>query len=109
MRSVFIRYQAKPDRADENRALIADVFAELGQAQPEKLRYLVLDFEDGTFVHYAVTPTDLEADPLRQIGAFQRFQTDSGERQLVKATVMTPRVVGNYRMLLGEPDAFKGV
>jgi hypothetical protein len=101
MRSVFITYQTKPERAAENRALISDVFAELEAVQPEKLRYLVLDFEDGRFVHYAVVPTDPAANPLQQLGAFQRFSSGSGDRQVTKPAVQTPRLVGNYRMLLG--------
>src|SRR6185437_9476410 len=87
MRSLFIRYQAKPDRAAENRALITDVFAELAVVQPAQLRYAVFDFEDGTFVHYATVPADPEANPLRQLASFQRFQTDNGARQVAPPSV----------------------
>jgi hypothetical protein len=99
MRNVFIRYEAKPERVAENRALIEDVFAELAVAQPEGLRYLVLDFEDGSFVHFAMVPDDPDANPLKKIKAFQRFSADSAERQVAKPWAKPPRIVGDYRML----------
>ena len=37
MRHNLISYQTKPGRAEENRALIEAVFAELAVAKPEKL------------------------------------------------------------------------
>ena len=80
----------------------------LDTVQPDKLRYAVFDFEDGTFVHYATVPADAEANPLQQLASFQRFQADNGARRIAPPSVMTPRVVGNYRTLLGVPDSFGG-
>ena len=36
---VVVRYQTKPERADENQALIERVFAELNEVHPDALRY----------------------------------------------------------------------
>jgi hypothetical protein len=99
MRNVFVRYQAKPDRVEENRSLIEKVFAELAETQPDKLRYMVLEFEDGSFVHCAVVPGEPEAYPLRTIAAFRAVTADAGERQSVKSVTSAPRIVGNYRMI----------
>ena len=35
MSTTIVRYETKPDRADENQALIERVFAELAANQPE--------------------------------------------------------------------------
>ena len=52
MSSVVVRYQAKPERADENQKLIEAVFADLEARQPEGFTYKVFRLEDGvSFVH----------------------------------------------------------
>ena len=99
MRNLVIRYEAKPERVAENRALIGDVFAELASRQPDAIRYMVLELEDGTFIHFAITPDDPAANPLRQIAAFEVFSSHAGERQLSKPVVKQAKVIGNYRML----------
>jgi hypothetical protein len=99
MRDMFISYQAKPERTDENRQLIEAVFAELARAQPENLRYAALELDAGAFVHLVSRSDDPDANPLRKIAAFQAFTANAGDRQLVKATQQMMRVVGNYRML----------
>ena len=38
MTFTVVRYQTKPERADENEALVKDVFAELQAANPDGLR-----------------------------------------------------------------------
>ena len=99
MRNLVIRYEAKPERVAENRALIEDVFAELARQQPDAIRYMVLELEDGTFIHFAITPDDPAANPLRQIAAFEAFSKDGGERHVGKAVVKQAKIIGNYRML----------
>lgn len=101
MRGVLVQYKVKPGREAENRGLIEDVFKELADAQPDKLRYAVLELEDGTFLHYAVLPADPEANPLRQIAAFQRFQANSSERRVEEPLFRAARIVGNYKTLVG--------
>ena len=99
MRNLVIRYEAKPERVAENRALIGDVFAELASRQPDAIRYMVLELEDGTFIHFAITPDDPAANPLRQIAAFEVFSKDGGERHVSKPVVKQAKIIGNYRML----------
>jgi hypothetical protein len=41
MKSIVVRYQAKPDRADENQQLIEAVFADLAARQPKGFTYKV--------------------------------------------------------------------
>ena len=99
MRNLVIRYEAKPERVAENRALIENVFAELASQRPDAIRYMVLELEDGTFIHFAITPDDPAANPLRQTAAFEVFSKDGGERHVSKAVVKQAKIIGNYRML----------
>lgn len=71
---IVVRYRPKPDRADENQALVERVFAELAETDPGGLRYATLRLADGTFVHIA----DVEGDtnPLAETAAFGEFQQD---------------------------------
>jgi hypothetical protein len=101
MRGVLVQYKVKPGREAENRALVGDVFKELAEAQPDKLRYAVFELEDGTFIHYAVIPTDPDANPLRHNAAFARFQSNSSERREVEPLVRSAKIVGNYKTLVG--------
>ena len=42
MGATIVRYRTKPDRADENQALVEKVFAELDADRPAGLRYATL-------------------------------------------------------------------
>jgi hypothetical protein len=53
MKQTLVRYKTKPERAQENAQLIAQVFAELKAKAPGGVRYLCLKLDDGTFVHFA--------------------------------------------------------
>ena len=47
MDAVVVRYQTKPEKSDENRALIERVFAELNEVHPDALRYASFRLTDG--------------------------------------------------------------
>ena len=65
MSVTIVRYTTKPERADENQALIERVFAELAAAAPDGLRYASFRLADGvSFVHVASVETDDGANPL---------------------------------------------
>ena len=46
-----IRYGVKNGSIEENRDLVEKVFEELNRSAPAALQYLVLELEDGEFVH----------------------------------------------------------
>jgi hypothetical protein len=99
MRRTLIRYKAKPESADKNAELIAAVFAELKNAKPMGLRYLALRLEDDSFVHLVTTDADDGASQLRELAAFQAFQSGIRDRCDETPLVRGARIVGNYRML----------
>ena len=55
MKTIVVRYEAKPERADENQRLIEAVFGELAEREPEGFTYKVFRLDDGvTFIHVVI-------------------------------------------------------
>ena len=69
MKRTLVRYRTKPEKAQENERLIADVFQELRARSPAGVRYLVVKLADGTFVHFASVEDG--ASPVTALAAFQ--------------------------------------
>jgi hypothetical protein len=97
MSTVVVRYQPKPDQADENQRLVEAVFEELAATNPAGLRYATLRLASGSFVHIAQVEGD--ENPLNQVAAFAEFLSGINERcepdHLPFAQPAT--VVGSYR------------
>jgi hypothetical protein len=55
MRATVVRYQTRPDQAEENQRLVEAVFADLEEREPVGFTYQVFRLEDGvSFVHVAI-------------------------------------------------------
>jgi hypothetical protein len=98
MKRTLIRYKTKPEMADTNAALIAEVFAELKASKPGGVRYLSLRLEDDTFVHVVETEADA-ASVIPNLAAFKIFQSGIRERCAEPPQAGSATIVGNYRML----------
>jgi hypothetical protein len=99
MKYTLIRYETKPERTAENRALVEAVFEELATAKPENVHYMVLELEDGSFAHLVARPEDSGPNPLLALPAFQAFIANGSERHAAPSKSAIAKVVGNYRML----------
>lgn len=99
-----IRYSVKNERLEENRGLVEKVFAELHQAAPAALQYLVLELEDGDFIHVVETADGNDASPLTGLAAFKAFTENHAERRSTPVVRKSARIVGNYRMIAGKPE-----
>jgi hypothetical protein len=99
MGATVVRYQAKPDRADENQRLIEAVFADLAARDAKGFTYKVFRLDDGvSFVHVVVEHDDVEdADSLVEVPAFQAFVADIADRCDVPPLAMGATVVGGWR------------
>ena len=98
MKATVVRYQAKPDRADENQRLIEAVFAELEARQPEGFTYKVFRLEDGvSFVHVVIEHDVNDPDSLQAVPAFQAFVADIADRCDIPPVAMGATIVGGYR------------
>jgi hypothetical protein len=97
MKATVVRYQAKPERADENQALIEAVFADLDERAPVGFTYKVFRLEDGvSFVHVVIEHAVDNPDSLQDVPAFQAFVKDIADRCDVPPLAMGAAVVGGY-------------
>ncbi len=98
MTTTVVRYEAKPDRADENQQLIEAVFAELEERAPEGFTYKVFRLEDGvSFIHVAIEHDVDEPDSLQDVPAFQAFVAEIADRCAVAPVATGATVVGGFR------------
>ena len=98
MTTTVVRYEAKPDRADENQQLIEAVFVQLEEREPEGFTYKVFRLEDGvSFIHVAIEHDVDEPDSLQDVPAFQAFVADIADRCTVAPMATGATVVGGYR------------
>ena len=99
MRTVIVRYETKPDRADENQRLVEKVFAQLAECQPDNFRYASFRLDDGvSFVHVVVEPGG-GSNPmsLADLPAFAEFQREIADRCAVQPVAQGATIVGSHR------------
>jgi hypothetical protein len=97
MPTTVVRYQTKPDRADENQRFIEKVFAELAESKPEGLRYTSFRLADGvTFVHVSHVDTTDGSNPLTQTAAFREFTSAIADRCEIQPVALEATLVGSY-------------
>ena len=95
MTATLVRYTVRPEAADENARLVAEVFAELDRVRPPDLRYAVLRLDKERFVHIASSST--QPSPLLSLDSFRRFR-DGIAARCVEAPVSEPAsLLGAYR------------
>jgi hypothetical protein len=98
MTTTVVRYQVKPERADENQQLIEAVFAELDEREPEGFTYKVFRLEDRvSFIHVVIEHEVDNPDSLQAIPAFQAFLADITDRCDVPPVATGATIVGGYR------------
>ncbi|HEV3265361.1 MAG TPA: hypothetical protein VG014_07545 [Acidimicrobiales bacterium] len=97
MKTTVVRYQAKPERADENQRLIEAVFADLDERQPNGFTYRVFRLEDGvSFIHMAIEHDVADPDSLAEVPAFRAFVADIADRCDLPPVAMGATIVGEY-------------
>ncbi|MER8610647.1 hypothetical protein [Mesorhizobium sp. M0220] len=93
----LIRYGVNQADLEDNRALVEKVFEALGEAAPPTVRYLVLELDDGSFVH--IVGQNGVSSALTELAAFKAFAENHAERRSTPAMRSPVKVIGNYRML----------
>lgn len=96
----LIRYSVKDASLAENRALVTKVFEALDEAKPQAVRYLVLELDNGEFIH--VVSQDNGTSALTGLAAFKAFSAEHAERRSAPVVRSPAKIVGNYRMLAGD-------
>ncbi|THD45034.1 MAG: hypothetical protein E7774_08765 [Bradyrhizobium sp.] len=96
MKQILVLYDTKPDHSEENARLIGGVFDELRAKAPDGLRYLVLRYGAGRFLHFAQQQDN--APSLPDFASFRLFQKGVSERWVARPEVNEPIIVGSYGM-----------
>jgi hypothetical protein len=97
MKRIVVRYRTKPEAADANAQLIAQLFQELKAKAPAGVRYLALRLEDDTFIHVSLLEAEQETSPIPQLEAFRAFQSGIKERCLEPPQSSNATLIGSYR------------
>ena len=98
MTTTVLRYQVKPERAEENQQLIMAMFAELDEGELDGFTYKVFRLEDGmSFIHVCIEHDIADPDSLQAVPAFQAFMADLAGRCAVPPLATQATVVGGYR------------
>ncbi len=94
-RTLIIRYQTRPEAAEENSRLVEAVFSSLAALKPTDFCYTTYRLADGrTFVHIA--RLDGTENPLATLPAFAEFQRDLAQRCVEQPAPSEATVVGSY-------------
>lgn len=93
----FIRYGVNDTSLAENRALVTKVFEALAEAAPPAVGYLVLELDNGEFIH--VVGHDQDSSAITGLPAFKAFSADHEDRRATPVVRSSAKIIGNYRML----------
>ena len=86
-----------PEAADENQQRVEGVFAELAEAKPDNVSYIVLRLPDDSFVHVSFHDhRDDEVNPIASTAAFAHFQDDHASRREGGVDQQKAELVGAY-------------
>jgi hypothetical protein len=97
MKADLVRYTVRGGRRTENAALVAGVFKELHDMKPADLGYLVLELEDGTFLHLVCYEAE-DTGGLTSLAAFRRFQERAHDRRDGGGERRPARVIGAFNI-----------
>jgi hypothetical protein len=92
----MIRYKVRPDRANENEALVKAVYEQLAHERPEGLHYATFKLPDGVSFMHVVIDSDQPGRILNEVAAFKAFVTaiESRCEEPPVATELT--LIGSY-------------
>ena len=96
MGSSMVRYKVRPDRADENAALVQAVYAQLAREQPDGLHYATFRLPDGVSFMHIVLETEEPGRILNEVAAFRAFADDVAGRCDEPPVVTELTLIGRY-------------
>jgi len=96
MGSSMVRYKVRPDRADENEALVRAVYEQLSREQPDGLHYATFRLPDGVSFMHIVFETDQPGRILAVIPAFKAFTAEIEGRCEEPPVPTELTLVGSY-------------
>ncbi|PAQ11838.1 hypothetical protein CIT26_02860 [Mesorhizobium temperatum] len=73
------------------------MFEALNETAPQTVRYLVLELDDGEFIHVVGEGNDASA--LTGLAAFEAFTQNHAERRSTPVKRSPAKIIGNYHVL----------
>jgi hypothetical protein len=99
VKRLMVRYKVKPDRGEENEALVRAVFEELHSTQPAGFGYATFKLDDGvSFVHIVEERDDDERASLTDVTAFKKFLEGIRDRCDEPPVATELHEVGSFRL-----------
>ena len=98
MGSSMVRYKIRPERADENVALVQAVYAQLRRERPDGLHYATFRLPDGVTFMHLVVDSDQPGAILNQLDAFKAFTADIEDRCEEPPVATEVALVGSYEL-----------
>jgi hypothetical protein len=92
----MVRYKVRPDRTEENEALVRAVYEQLGRDRPDALHYATFKLPDGVSFMHVVFETDQAGRILNEVAAFQAFTADIEGRCEEAPAATELMLVGSY-------------
>ena len=96
MGSTMVRYKVRPDRADENVALVEAVYAQLAAERPDGIHYATFRLPDGVSFMHVVIDSDQPGRILGELAAFKAFVGNIEERCEEPPVTTELTLVGSY-------------
>jgi hypothetical protein len=98
MGSSMVRYKVRPDRADDNVALVEAVYAQLARERPDGLHYATFRLPDGVSFMHIVVDSDQPGAILNQLDAFKAFTADIADRCEEPPVATEITRIGSYEL-----------
>lgn len=96
MKQVLINYIVKPEKVDENAALIKQVFAQLREAQLKGVKYSAYKMGENVFVHIAQFENEAAHQLFTSLESFKTFRKNIAERQIEKPVTNNIEEIGSF-------------
>lgn len=96
MKQVLINYIVKPEKANENAALIKQVFVQLKEAQLKGVKYSAYRMSNNVFVHVAQFENEAAQQQFTSLELFKIFRTNIAEWQTEKPVTNNIEEIGSF-------------
>jgi quinol monooxygenase YgiN len=96
MKQVLINYIVKPEKVDENAALVRQVFTQLKAVRLGGVKYSVYKMGENVFVHVAQFESEAAHQQFAALESFRLFRQTMAERQIEKPVTNDIEEVGYF-------------
>ena len=96
MKQVLINYIVKPEKVDENAALIRQVFQQMRDEHLKGVKYSAYKMGENIFVHVAQFENEKAHQQFTSLESFKAFRENIAERQIEKPVTNNIEELGSF-------------